>query len=74
MGNINIQISSSAVELLDRIIAHSNGYNDSKAGNMIDFERWQTRRRLEWDRESFIEMLIYEYAESLLGIIQDEDD
>lgn len=74
MEKVIMQISSSAVSLLDRIIDVSNSYDDSKNGNTIDLERWRTRQKLEWDRESFIEMMIYEYAESVLGIIQDESD
>ena len=73
MSDINILLSRSAVDLLDKLIDNANGYDDSKDGSIVNFERRTTRRQLVWDRSAFVEMLIYECAESVLGIIQDEE-
>ena len=73
-GYVNISLSSYAVELLDKLIDEANGVDTSIDGNVVNLKKWNIRKLLEFDRSAYVEMLICECAEAVLGIVQEPDD
>ena len=74
----NIPLDGDTVKLLDEIIAMENGAAPEIAKHgVIDIEvlrALQSRRQLEWNRQSFVHYLVQEYANAVYGIEFDQPD